>query len=63
MRPENGARRAIIREWMALPREKRATDDQASAFILKAIEKHDFRCSGGRQRKVMAWLTPRIGKP
>ena len=62
MKPENEARRAIIREWMSLPREKRETEEQAAAFALKAIEKHDFRVSGDRQRKVMAWLLPRIGK-
>ena len=62
MRPENAARRAIIREWMSLPREKRQTGEQATAFALKAIEKRDFRCSGDRQRRVMAWLTPRIGR-
>lgn len=62
MRPENAARRAIIREWMLLPREKRQSEEQAAAFALKAIEKHDFRGSGDRQRRVMAWLMPRIGK-
>jgi hypothetical protein len=62
MRPENKARRAIIREWMSLPREKRQAGDQAAAFALKAIEKHEFRYSGDRQRRVMAWLMPRIGK-
>jgi hypothetical protein len=62
MRPENKSRRAIIREWMSLPREKRQTGDQAAAFALKAIGKHDFQCSGDRQRRIMAWLMPRIGK-
>jgi hypothetical protein len=47
---------------MSLPREKRQTGDQAAAFALKAIEKLDFRCSGDRQRRIMAWLMPRIGK-
>jgi hypothetical protein len=62
MKPENEARRAIIREWMSLPREKRETEEQAAAFALKAIEKHDVRCSGDGRRKIMAWLMPRIGK-
>jgi hypothetical protein len=62
MRPENKSRRTIIREWMSLPREKRQTGEQAAAFALNAIEKHGFRCSGDRQRRVMAWLMPRIGK-
>jgi hypothetical protein len=47
---------------MSLPREKRQTQEQAAAFVLKAIEKHDFRCSGDRQLRIMAWLMPRIGK-
>ena len=62
MKPEHEARRVIIREWMSLPREKRQTGEQAAAFALKTIEKHDFRCSGDRQRRIMAWLSPRIGK-
>jgi hypothetical protein len=63
MRPEHGARRAIIRQWMSLPRDKRHTEEQAAAFAVKAIEKHDFPCSGDRQLRVMAWLLPRTGKP
>jgi len=47
---------------MSLPPEKRQTAEQATAFALKAIEKHDFRCGGDRQRRVMGWLTPRVGK-
>jgi hypothetical protein len=63
MRPENRARRAIIREWMSLPHERRQTGEQAAAFALNATEKHGFRCSSGnRQRRIMAWLIPRIGK-
>lgn len=62
MRPANKARRAIIREWMSLPREKRQTGEQAAVFGIEAIEKHDFRCSGDRQRRIMVWLMPRIGK-
>jgi hypothetical protein len=62
MRPEHDARRAIIREWMSLPRDKRATEEQATAFAMKVIEKHEFRGSGDRQQRVMAWLLPRIKK-
>jgi hypothetical protein len=62
MRPEHAARRAIIREWMSLPRENRQSEAQAAAFTQKAIGKHDFPCSGDRQQRIMAWLMPRIGK-
>jgi hypothetical protein len=58
MKPEHDARRKIIREWMSLPREKRQTAEQASAFAMKAIEQHDFRCSGNRQVRIMARLIP-----
>lgn len=63
MKPEHDARRAIIREWMLLSRDKRQTQEQASAFVRKAIEKHQFRCNGDRFQRIMAWLLPRIGKP
>ena len=62
MKPENKARRAIIREWMSLPREQRQTTEQAAAFGLKAVEKHNFQCSGDRQRRIMIWLMPRVGR-
>jgi hypothetical protein len=62
MKPEHDARRTIIREWMSLPRDKRQTEEQAGAFALKAIEKHQFRCSGDPHRRVMAWLLPRRAK-
>jgi hypothetical protein len=62
MKPEHTARRAIIREWMSLPRDKRQTATQASAFALKTMEKHDFRCSGDRQRRILVWLMPRVGR-
>jgi hypothetical protein len=62
MKPENKARRAIIREWMSLPRDRRQNEEQAADFGLKAIEKHAFRCSGDRQRRIMVWLKPRIGR-
>jgi hypothetical protein len=62
MKPEHAVRRAIIREWMSLPRDKRQTEEQTAAFAKKALEKHQFRCSGDRYQRVMAWLLPRSGK-
>ena len=41
MRPEHAARRAIIREWMSQPRDKRQSREQTEAFARKAIEKHE----------------------
>jgi hypothetical protein len=63
MRPEHQARRSIIREWMALPRDKRETPEQAAAFARKAAEKHEVPFSGDPRQRVMAWLLPRTGKP
>jgi len=63
MKPEHNARRAIIREWMALPRDKRQTEEQVAAFAVKSLEKHKFRCSGDPHRRIMAWLSPRSGRP
>jgi hypothetical protein len=62
MKPEHDARRTIIREWMSLPTDKRQTEEQAAAFAIKTLEKHKFRCSGNPHHRIMAWLSPRIGK-
>jgi hypothetical protein len=35
MRPEHETRRKIIREWMALPKDKRQTEEQAKPFAKK----------------------------
>jgi hypothetical protein len=63
MRPEHGARRTVIREWMSLPREKRRTKEQIADFAMKAAEKNEFDCSGDRYRRIMTWLLPRTAKP
>ena len=60
MRPEHGTRRKIIREWMALPRDKRQTEEQAKPFAKKAMER--IPPSGDPYRRVMRWLLPRTGK-
>jgi len=62
MKPEHDPRRAIIREWMSLPRGERRTADQAAAFAAKMTEKHAFRCSGDRYLRILAWLSPRTAK-
>jgi hypothetical protein len=62
MKPEHGPRRAIIREWMSLSRDKRQTAEQAAAFAAKVIETHEFRGNGDRCQRVLAWLLPRTGK-
>src|SRR5262249_38339771 len=59
---EHDARRTNIREWMSLPPDKRQNQEQAATFAIKALEKHKFRCSGNPHYRIMAWLSPRIGK-
>jgi hypothetical protein len=64
-------RRKVIREWMALPKDKRQTEDQVVAFATGAAQQSNFhrsRRDPGHKfqrdpyEKVMGWLRPRIGK-
>jgi hypothetical protein len=61
MKPEHAMRRKIIREWMALPKDKRQTEEQARPFAKKATER--IPSSDDPHRQIMSWLLPRIGKP
>jgi hypothetical protein len=57
-------RRTVIREWMALPRDKRQTEDQTVPFAAKAVQRHALPCSRRVPYWVMMdWLLPRTGKP
>ena len=60
--PDHQARRAVIREWMALPKEKRASKEQASAFAAKAGERHVLKAPGASSTRMMSWLLPRVGR-
>ncbi len=58
------SRRAVIREWMALPRDKRQTEEQTAGFVAKAVQRHKLPRSGNDAVQVMmGWLLPRTGKP
>jgi hypothetical protein len=58
------ARRAIIREWMALAREKRQSGRQALAFANAAIQQHSLpRCRRTPHDVIMGWLRSRTGRP
>jgi hypothetical protein len=62
--PKSKIRRAVIREWMSLSPERRRSTEQAGAFAQSAIERHSLP----RSRRtpfgvIMAWLTPRTGRP
>jgi hypothetical protein len=57
-------RRAIIREWMSLAREKRQSGQQALAFAEAVAQRYGL--TPGRHKPsevIMAWLRPRTGRP
>jgi hypothetical protein len=60
MRPEHKTRLAIIREWMSLPKDKRQSEQQAAAFAMAAVGR--VPSIRNPHQRIMAWLSPRIGK-
>jgi hypothetical protein len=62
MLKQDDARQAILREWWSLPPKQRQSGQQAATFAMKAAEQYPFRCKGDRYQKIMAWLSPHIGK-
>ena len=68
---DHETRRKIIREWMALPKDKRQTAEQAAAFAKKAVQQNEFHRSRRDPdqkfrrdlfEKVIGRLLPRAGK-
>lgn len=60
---DHETRRKIIREWMALPKDKRQTAEQAAVFAKKAVEQTELqRSRRDPYQRVMGWLLPRVGK-
>ncbi|MGA7455029.1 MAG: hypothetical protein WBW73_28545 [Rhodoplanes sp.] len=56
-------RRKIIREWMALPKAKRQTDEQVAAFAKKALEQNALqRSRRDPYQTIVGWLLPRSGR-
>jgi hypothetical protein len=61
---DHETRRKIIREWMALPKEKRQTKEQ----VAQQNEFHRSRRDPSQKfrrdpyEKLMGWLLPRAGK-
>jgi hypothetical protein len=56
-------RRKIIRQWRALPKEKRQTAEQAAEFAKKAVgDNEPQRSRRDPYERVMSWLLPRIGR-
>jgi hypothetical protein len=57
-------RRAVIREWMALPSNQRQTKEQTDSFALKAMHRHELpRSRNDAYQVMMGWLLSRTGKP
>jgi hypothetical protein len=57
-------RRTVIREWMALPRDKRQSAEQTAGFAAKTLRRHVLsRSHRDPYRVMMGWLLPRTGKP
>ncbi len=56
-------RRKIIRQWMALQKDKRQTAEQAAAFAKKAAEQNELqRSRRDPYDRIMRWLLPRAGR-
>ena len=60
--PDHDVRRTVIREWMALPKNSRRTEDDALSFATKAAERHALKGPGDASPRIMGWLLPRIGR-
>jgi hypothetical protein len=57
-------RRTVIREWMALPRDKRLTEEQTAGFAAEAVKRHELpRSRRDPYLVMMDWLRPRTGRP
>jgi len=50
---KSNVRRTVIREWMALARDKRRSGSQALAFVKAAAERHQLPRSRRTPHKVM----------
>jgi hypothetical protein len=50
------ARKAIMREWFALPALKRTTQDQTAAFAMAKAAKYRFRSKADRYQVIKGWL-------
>ena len=60
--PDHDARRTVIREWMALPKDKRQTEAQALSFAANAAERHALKGPGDSSGRMIGWLLPRVGR-
>jgi hypothetical protein len=50
------AKREILREWHALPKERRRTQDDATRFAISVVNKYRFGGTGDPYQTIRAWL-------
>ena len=56
------AKRIIVSEWLELPVDERATEDQAAVFAMKAQGRYRWRAGGDHYQQVMGWLSAHHGE-
>jgi hypothetical protein len=64
MKKQRQARRKIIRQWTALPRDKRQSMEQVAAYAKTAAQQNENAFVHSRRdpyEKIMGWLLPRAG--
>ena len=64
MKKQRQARRKIIRQWTALPRDKRQSMEQIAAYAKTAAQQNENAFVHSRRdpyEKIMGWLLPRVG--
>ena len=64
MKRQREARRKIIRQWTALPRDKRQSMQQIAAYAKTAAQQNENAFVHSRRdpyEKIMGWLLPRAG--
>ena len=64
MKKQRQARRNIIRQWTALPRDKRQSVEQIAACAKTAAQQNENAFVHSRRdpyEKIMGWLLPRAG--
>jgi uncharacterized MAPEG superfamily protein len=62
MKKQRQARRKIIRQWTALPRDKRQSMEQIAAYAKTAAQQNENAFVHSRRdpyEKIMGWLLPR----
>src|SRR5262245_44259458 len=60
---DHETRRRIIRQWMALPKDKRQTAEQAAAFAERAVQQNELQRSRlDPHQRGTGWLLPRVGR-